>query len=134
MVECGVLEQKAHLLSDLSHLVESEAGNILSMDANRSRVRYLQADNDSEQNAFAGTASTQHGQGFSAAYGQGDSVQEFLASEGLTQVLHGNRRHAGLSPGFLSLHHGRNIDLIGGGHFLLKFLFDRHETLKGKIR
>ena len=69
IVKGGVLEEKPHLLSDFSQLVEREASNILPR-LNRSGVWFLQADNDSEQNALTCSASPQHGQGFTAAYSE----------------------------------------------------------------
>src|ERR1700683_5632278 len=123
IVKRGVLEEKTHLLSDLAHLVEREAGNILSMDANRSRVRLLQTDNDSEQNALTRSAASQHGQGFAAAHSQSDPVQDMLASEGLTQLFDRNSRHTGVFSGFWSLHYGRTVDLVGGGHSVCSNLY-----------
>jgi hypothetical protein len=36
IVERRLLKQETHLLSDFAHAIESQAGNVLAMDANRS--------------------------------------------------------------------------------------------------
>jgi len=51
----------------------------------------LQADDDPEQHAFAGTASAQDGEGFTAAYVEGDAVQDSLRTERLGDILNDNR-------------------------------------------
>ena len=67
IVKRGVLKQKTHLLSDFAELVECQAGDVLPMDANRSRVRLLQADDEPQQYALSGAAAPQHRQGLAAA-------------------------------------------------------------------
>ena len=42
VVERCVLKEETHFLSDFTHTVERQAGNVLAMDANRSRVGLLQ--------------------------------------------------------------------------------------------
>ena len=107
IVERGVLKQKSHLLPDFAELVESQAGDVLPVNANRSRVRFLQADDEPQQYALAGAAAPQHRQGLAAAHGQADPVQDLLTSKGLMQVLDGdNRRTAvflGLLRGFIAI-------------------------------
>jgi hypothetical protein len=90
IVERGMLKQKTHLQPDFAELVESQAVDVLTVDANRSRVRPLQADDEPQQYALTGTAAPQHRQGLAAVHGQADSVQNLLTSEGLMQVLDGD--------------------------------------------
>ena len=73
------------------------------MDANRSRVRLLQADDEPQQYALAGATAPQHRQGLAAAHGQANPVQDLLASEGLMQVLDGDNWRVAVSLGFLWL-------------------------------
>ena len=120
IVERGVLKQKTHLLPDLAELVEAQTGDVLTVDANRSRVRLLQADDEPQQYAFAGTTASQHRQRLAAAYGQADPVQNLLISEGLVQVFDCNRGSSAVFPGYswlrLRLSPGLNLNLIDGVH------------------
>ncbi len=78
-----------------------------TVDANRSRVRLLQADDEPQQYALAGTTASQHRQGLAAAHGQADPVQHLLTSEGFMQVLDGDNRRTAVFLGFFWLH--RNL-------------------------
>ena len=68
IVERCMLKQETHLLSDFAHPVKSQADDIPAMDANRSRVRLFEADDEPQQYALACAAASQHRQGFAAAY------------------------------------------------------------------
>ena len=103
VVKRGLLKQKTHLLSDFAHLVESQAGDVLTVDANRSRVRLLQADDEPQQYALASATAPQHRQGLAAAHGQADPVQDLLTSEGLMQVLDGDDWRTAVFLGFFLL-------------------------------
>ena len=48
IVKRGVLKQEPHLLSDFAELVETQASDVAPVDANRSRVRFLQSDDKSK--------------------------------------------------------------------------------------
>src|ERR1039458_7996163 len=100
VVKCGMLKQKTHFLPDLAEPVESQAGNVLPVDANRSRVRFLESDNEPEQHALAGTTAPQHRQGLAALHGQADPVQNLLTAERFMQVLDGDNRRAAVFLGF----------------------------------
>jgi hypothetical protein len=89
IVKSGLLEEEAHLLSDFAELVKGQAGNILPMDADRARVGLFEAYDDPQQHALAGSASPEHGKGFTAVYFQADPIEHFLASERFVQVLDG---------------------------------------------
>ena len=67
-------------------MVDIQACDILPMNANRSRVRLLQADDDPQQDALAGATAPEHRQSLAAAHAQADPVQDLLTSEGLMQV------------------------------------------------
>jgi len=56
IVKRGMLKQKTHFHSDFAKLVEVEAGEVSTVDANRSRVGLLQTNDEPQQNAFAGAA------------------------------------------------------------------------------
>src|ERR1700689_2280013 len=86
IVERGVLKQKPHFLSDLAKLVESQTANVLPMNADRSRIRLLQSNNDSQQYAFARAAAPQYRHGFAALHGKANSVQNPLTAERLIQI------------------------------------------------
>ena len=107
IVKRGVLKQKPHFLPDFAELVESQTGDVLTVDANRSRVRLLQADDEPQQYALAGTTAPQHRQGLAAPHGQANPVQNLLTSEGLMQVLDGDNWRIAVFLGFSSLH--RNL-------------------------
>jgi hypothetical protein len=68
VVKRSVLKQEAHLLPDLAHLVESQARDILAVNENRSRVWLLQADDEPQQYALTGAASSQDRQGLAAVH------------------------------------------------------------------
>ena len=63
IVERRVLKQKAHLLPDLAHPVEGQAGNILTVNAYRSGVGRFEADDQPQQHALSRAAASEHGQG-----------------------------------------------------------------------
>ena len=107
IVKRRVLKQETHFLPDLAELVESQAGDVLTVDANRSRVGFIQADDEPQQHALAGTAAAQHREGFAACHRQADPVQHLLASESLVQALDGDRGRVAVFLGFLYLH--RNL-------------------------
>jgi hypothetical protein len=74
IVKRRLLKQETHLLPDLSHAVESQAGDVLAMNANRSGVGRIEANDEPQQHAFSRAAASQHGQGFSAVHAQADPV------------------------------------------------------------
>src|SRR5579872_2316343 len=83
IVKCGMLKQKPHLLPDLTELIQSHPSDILPVDANRSRVRRLQSDHESQQYTLSGTTAPQHGQSLASPNRQANSVQDRLTSESL---------------------------------------------------
>src|ERR1019366_3860851 len=83
IVKRGVLKQKTRSLPDFSDLVETEAGDILTVDTNRSRVGLLQADDEPQQHALTGATAPQHRHGLAAPHVQANPVQNLLTSEGL---------------------------------------------------
>src|SRR4029077_8218027 len=125
IVERCVLKQESHLFPELINGIDGEADNFLTLDEDRARIGNLQADDELEQDAFAGAAPAQHGQGFATSNGQLDAVQNDLAAEGLVQ---GAQEHRGLvalasrtfdpgsraayldtgQDGWFWLHHGKN--------------------------
>jgi hypothetical protein len=107
IVKRSVLKQETHFLPDFAELVEIQAGDVLTVDTDRSRVRFFQADDEPQQHALAGTAAPQDRQGLAAAYAQADPVQNLLTSEGLVQILDGDNRGTAVFLGFASLH--RNL-------------------------
>src|ERR1039458_1250894 len=112
IVKRGVLKQKSHFLSDFDELIERQAGDVLTADANRSQVGLLQADDEPQQYALTGTTAPQHRQGLAAPHGQADPVQNILSSKRLMQVLDGHSRRSAVLRGPFWLH--RN--LIDGVH------------------
>ena len=68
IVEGGVLEKEAHFLSDLVHFFEIGAGDFLALDVNCASVGLLQADEQAEQDAFAGAAAAEDCDGLAVAY------------------------------------------------------------------
>src|ERR1700674_806658 len=103
IVKRRVLKQKTHFLPDFAELVESQAADVLTVDANRSRVGLLQADDEPQQYALTGTTAPQHRQGLATRHGEANPVQNFLTSEGLMQVLDGDNWRAAVFLGFSSL-------------------------------
>src|SRR5579863_1637796 len=87
VVKRRVLKQKTHPHSYRTELVKRQTGGVSPMDANRSRVRFLQSDDESQQYALTCAAAAQHRQGLAAPHCQVNSVQDLLTSEGLMQVL-----------------------------------------------
>src|ERR1035441_6159703 len=87
IVKRSVLKQKTHLHSDFAELVESQADDVLTVDANRSRVRLFQANDEPQQYALTGTTAPQHRQGFAATHGQANPVQNLLTSARLTSLI-----------------------------------------------
>jgi hypothetical protein len=71
IVKRGVLKQKTHFLPDLAELVESQAGDVLPVDANRSRVRFSRPMMSRQQYALARTTAPQHRQGLAAPHRSG---------------------------------------------------------------
>src|SRR5271157_4966063 len=111
IVKRGMLKQKTNFLPDFAELVESHAGDILTVDANRSRVRLLQADDEPQQDALTGATASQHRQGLAAPHGQANPIQNLLTSEGLVQVLDGNNWRAAVFLGSFLLH-GNLFDCV----------------------
>ena len=111
-----MLKQKSHLLSYLAHHIQSQAGDVLSMNAHRTGVGFFQADNQPQQHAFSCAAAPQHRQRLPAAHAQIDPVQNPLPCEGLPQVLNGNNRHTAF---FLRFPLFRRI-VVSCGHFYFK--------------
>jgi len=83
IVKRGMLKQKADFHPDFAELVESPAGDILAVDANRSRVGLFEANDDPQQYALTGATAPQHCQSLAAVDGQGNPVQDLLTSEAL---------------------------------------------------
>src|SRR5580704_5779113 len=104
IVKRGVLKQKTDSLSDFAHLIESQVREVLTVDANRSRVRLLQADDEPQQYALTGTTAAQHRQGLAAAHAQADPVQNLLTSEGLMQGLDDDNWRTAVCLGVCRLH------------------------------
>ncbi len=75
------------------------------MDTDRTGVGFLQADDEPQQYAFAGTAAPQHSQGLAAFHGKADSVQDLLTSEGFIQTFDHNNGHTAIR-GFWWFHLG----------------------------
>src|ERR1700733_4451327 len=120
IVKCCVLEQKSHLLPDLTLLVESQTRDVLAVDENRSRVRLFQADDDSQQYTLARAAAAQHRQSFAALHAQAYPVQYSLISERLAQALDGDNWRAAVFLGFRPLGSGFNRNLIDCVHSFLR--------------
>jgi len=99
VVERGMLEQEPHLFSDFIHGLEREAGDLLPVDENRAGAGLLQADDQLEQDAFAGAAATEHGQSFATRDGQIDAIQNDLAAKGLMQAPQDNSWSVSLPAG-----------------------------------
>jgi hypothetical protein len=74
IVECCMLKQESHLLSDCPHLIHTQPGNVFSVNTNRSRVGSFEANDKPQQHALAGAAASQYGQGFSSAHTQTNFV------------------------------------------------------------
>ena len=110
-------------------LVESQAGDVLAMDANRSGVRRIEADDEPQQHALSRAAASEHGQRFSPIHAQADPVQNLVAREGLVHVLDGNNGRTGrLCSGFCLLR--RNVRCCGS--YLFRECFE--PWIKGRKR
>src|ERR1700734_2227629 len=116
IVERRVLKQKTHLLSDFAQLIESQAGDILAMNTNQSRVRLLQTDNQPEQYALTSSATAEHGECLATVHAEAYSVQDRLISERLAQAFDGDDRYAAVFLGFCSLYRGLNRTLVDCVH------------------
>src|ERR1700679_449473 len=108
IVECGMLKEKTHLHSDFAELIETKSGDVLTLDENQSRIRLLQADDEPQQDAFAGATAPKHRQSLTTVHGQTDPIQNLLASEGFVQVLDGDSCHTGILRGLLRCQRGLN--------------------------
>src|SRR5579863_226417 len=124
IVKRGVLEQETHFLPDLTKLVQSQVGDVLPSDANRSRVRFLESDDEPQQYALARAAATQHRQGFAGLHRQTDPVQDILTSKGLMQVRDENNGRIAVILSFVLLH----CSLIDRVHICARF-----RRITGKI-
>src|ERR1017187_2251974 len=112
IVECSMLKEETHLLSDFAHPIESQPSNVLTMDANRSRVGCFESDDKSQQYALACAAASQHRQGFAAVHSQTDPIQDLVTCKGFVQILDGDDARIALTFRLPLLH--RNV--IGCGH------------------
>jgi hypothetical protein len=63
VVECRILEEESDLLPDFVQLRALQAGDFLSVDANRPRVGLLQSDDQFQQHALARATLSQDGYG-----------------------------------------------------------------------
>jgi hypothetical protein len=61
------LEEETHLLSDFVPLLEIGVRDFLALNLNCAGVGLLQADDQAEQDAFAGAAATEDSYGLAAA-------------------------------------------------------------------
>src|SRR5579863_9761844 len=104
IVKRGMLEQETHFLPDLTKLVQSQVGDVLPSDANRSRVGLFESNDEPQQYALARTAATQHRQGFAGFHRQANPVQDALTSKGLMQVRDGNNGRIAVFLSFVLLH------------------------------
>ena len=64
-----MLKQKTHPFSCFSDLIGPQFRDVVSVDANRSRVRLLKAHDQFEQYALTRTAPPEHREDLAAAYG-----------------------------------------------------------------
>ncbi|HEY6387298.1 MAG TPA: hypothetical protein VIX91_16610 [Candidatus Acidoferrum sp.] len=81
------------------HRLEIEAGDLLALYENGSRIRFLQADDELELHALAGAAASEHRQSFATLHGQINSVQDDLDAKGLVQTSQHHRWSRVLTAG-----------------------------------
>jgi hypothetical protein len=87
-----MLKKETHLLSDFSHMVQSQACDGLAVNTDRSRVGLFKADNESQQHAFSRAAASEHSQSLPAVYVKAYSVENFMTSKRFMQILDSNER------------------------------------------
>ena len=79
------------------HLAEAEPTDLLSLNANRTRVRLLESDDELQQHALPGAASAEHGERLATNDRQTHVVQDMLCAKRLVDASKHERRLAGTS-------------------------------------
>jgi hypothetical protein len=107
-----MLKRETHLLSDFSQLVEGKARDVLTLNANRTRIRPLKADDEPQQHALSSAAASKHGEGLSTTHTQTDSIENGVTVEGLPHIAYSDGRRSAVILGDPLLHR----IVIGRGH------------------